>query len=183
MSRSIDDRIGAFVVLGRFGYAQNPGPGLECVAAATTQEEIAAWRRRARCTHCINPKMAIVVDVTFATDQPSMEKKEIGEHRIGGGPVLTRGAHISPVVFEMIRATAERTGIKYSVHAAGRDTATNADAIHLSREGVATALVSVPNRYMHSPNELVSLDDVAKTAMLIADACREVTNDTDFTAR
>jgi endoglucanase len=112
-----------------------------------------------------------------------MEKKEIGDHRIGGGPVLTRGAHISPVVFDMIRATAERTGIKYSVHAAGRDTATNADAIHLSREGVATALVSVPNRYMHSPNELVSLDDVAKTAMLIADACREVTNDTDFTAR
>ena len=127
--------------------------------------------------------MAIVVDVTFATDHPNIEKKEIGDHRIGGGPVLTRGAVVSPVVFEMLRSTADRQGIKYSVHAAGRDTATNADAIHLSREGVATALVSIPNRYMHSPNELVSLDDVAKTAMLVADTCREITTATDFTVR
>jgi endoglucanase len=135
------------------------------------------------CTHCINPQVAIVVDVTFATDHPNIEKKEIGDHKIGGGPVISRGALISPVVFELLRSTAERQGIKYSVHAAGRDTATNADAIHLSREGVATALVSIPNRYMHSPNELVSLDDVAKTATLIAEACREVTSATDFTVR
>ena len=184
VSRSIDDRIGAFVVLEALRrYAQNPGPA-RVVAAATTQEEI-AWHGGGAmvCANCISPKMAIVCDVTFATDHPSIEKKEIGDHKIGGGPVLSRGALISPVVFEMLRSTAERQGIKYSVHAAGRDTATNADAIHLSREGVATALVSVPNRYMHSPNELVSLDDVAKTAMLIADTCREVTSATDFNAR
>ena len=69
------------------------------------------------------------------------------------------------------------------MHAAGRDTATNADAIHIAREGVATALVSIPNRYMHSPNEMVSLDDVNKTATLIAEVCREVTTSTDFTVR
>jgi putative aminopeptidase FrvX len=127
--------------------------------------------------------MALVVDVTFATDHPSMEKKEIGDHRIGGGPVLSRGAVISPAVFELLRTVADRQGIKYSVHAAGRDTATNADAIHLAREGVATALVSIPNRYMHSPNELVSLEDVAKTATLLAEVCREVNGTTDFTVR
>jgi endoglucanase len=127
--------------------------------------------------------MALVVDVTFATDHPSMEKKEIGDHKIGAGPVLVRGAIISPVVFEMLRSTAEQQSIKYSVHAAGRETSTNADAIHIAREGVATGLVSVPNRYMHSPNELVSLDDVDKTATLLAEVCRGVNDKTDFTAR
>jgi putative aminopeptidase FrvX len=184
VSRSIDDRIGAFVALEALRrYAQNPGKA-RVVAAATTQEEI-AWHGGGAlvCTNCISPKMALVIDVTFATDHPSVEKKEIGDHKIGGGPVLSRGAIISPVVFEMLRTAADKQGIKYSVHAAGRDTSTNADAIHISREGVATGLVSIPNRYMHSPNELVSLDDVDKTATLIAEVCRGVTDKTDFTAR
>ncbi len=90
---------------------------------------------------------------------------------------------LSPVVFELMRSTAERNQIPFSVQAAARETSTNADAIHLSREGVATALVSIPNRYMHSPNELVSLDDVDRTATLLAEACRQVTAKTDFTAR
>jgi endoglucanase len=69
------------------------------------------------------------------------------------------------------------------VHAAGRDTSTDADAIHIAREGVATALVSVPNRYMHSPNEMVSLTDVDNIATLLAETCRAVSKETDFTAR
>ena len=119
---------------------------------------------------------------TFA---PSSErdKKELGDHRLGSGPVLSRGALISPVAFNLLRATAERIRVPYTVHAVGRDTATNADAIHIAREGVATALVSIPNRYMHSPNEMVSLDDVDHVAELIAETCRAVTGTTDFTAR
>ena len=184
VSRSIDDRIGAFVVLEALRrYAQRPGTA-RVVAAATTQEEIAFHGGGAIvCTNCVNPQLAIVVDVTFATDHPSMEKKEIGDHRIGGGPVISRGSIISPVAFELLRTTAERNQIRYTVHAAGRETSTNADAISIAREGVATALVSVPNRYMHSPNELVSLEDVDKTASLIAETCREVSAKTDFTSR
>jgi endoglucanase len=184
VSRSIDDRIGAFVILEALRrYAQNPGPA-RVVAAATTQEEI-AWHGGGAlvCTNCVNPKMAICVDVTFATDHPGMEKKEIGDHRVGGGPVFGRGGVLSPVVFDLARSTAERHQIPYSVHAIGRDTSTNADAIHLAREGVATGLISIPNRYMHSPNELVSLEDVDRTATLIAEICRQVTTKTDFTAR
>ena len=71
----------------------------------------------------------------------------------------------------------------YTVHAAGRATSTDADGIHLTRNGVATALLSIPNRYMHSPNEMVSLDDLDRAAELIAETCRMVTNTTDFTAR
>jgi endoglucanase len=184
VSRSIDDRIGAFIVLEALRrYAERPGAA-QVVAVATTQEEI-AWRGGGAliCASCINPKMAVVVDVTFATDHPGMEKKELGDHRVGGGPVLTRGALISPVVFRMLADAAAACGIPYTVHAAGRDTSTNADAIHIAREGVATALLSIPNRYMHSPNEMVSLDDVDHAATLLAELCRAVTPETDFTVR
>lgn len=184
VSRSIDDRIGAFAALEALRrYAEKPGSA-RVVAAATTQEEI-AWHGGGAlvAANAVRPRMAIVVDVTHATDHPTMEKKEIGDHRLGGGPVLARGALLSPVVFELLRAAARQRNIPFSVHAIGRDTATNADAIHIAQDGVATALVSIPNRYMHSPNEMVSLDDVDNTAELIAEVCRMVDQKTDFTAR
>lgn len=184
VSRSIDNRIGAFVVLEVLRrYAEQPGAA-RLVAVASTQEEIGHHGGGALVgAQRVQPTMAIAVDVTFATDHPSIEKKEVGEHKLGAGPVLTRGSVISPVVFELLRGTAERTRIPYTVQGAGRDTATDADFIHLSREGVATGLVSIPNRYMHSPNEMVALDDVDRAAELIVETCRSVTPATDFTAR
>ncbi|HET6681068.1 MAG TPA: M42 family metallopeptidase [Gemmatimonadaceae bacterium] len=184
VSRSIDDRIGAFVVLEALRrYAERPGEA-RVVAVATTQEEIGFGGGGARtAAHAIDPAMAIVVDVTFAIDHPGLEKKEHGEQRLDGGPVLSRGSVVSPVVFRLLREAAERIPVPYTVHAAGRDTSTDADAIHTARAGVATALVSVPNRYMHSPNEMVSLADLDRTAALIAETCRAVTAETDFTAR
>lgn len=184
ISRSIDNRIGAFVVLEALRrYADAPGAA-RVAAVATTQEEIAYHGGGALISAFgVEPRAAIAVDLTFATDHPGMEKKELGEHKLGGGPVLSRGSIISPVLFELLRDTATRLGIPYTIHAAGRDTSTDADAIHIAREGVATALVSVPNRYMHSPNEMVSLDDVDRAADLLAATCRAVTPETDFTAR
>ena len=184
VSRAIDDRIGAFVVLEALRrYAAKPGAA-RVIAAATTQEEIGYAGGGARvAAQQLDAKMAIAVDVTFATDHPGVEKKELGEHNVGGGPVLTRGSIVHPVVFRLLADTAKTLEIPYSVHAAGRFTSTDADGIHLTRDGVATALLSLPNRYMHSPNELVSLDDLDRAADLIAEACRAVTADTDFTAR
>ncbi|HEV2642473.1 MAG TPA: M42 family metallopeptidase, partial [Candidatus Elarobacter sp.] len=180
ISRSIDNRIGAFTVLeAARRYAANPGKA-KVIAVATAQEEIAYRGGGALVgASSLNPQMAIVVDVTFATDHPNIEKKEHGEVKMGGGPVLTRGAVISPVVFRALRDTAERKAIPYAVHAAGRDTGTDADAIHIAREGVATGLVSIPNRYMHSPNEMISLEDVDNVAALIAETCRGITSETD----
>ena len=184
VSRSIDDRIGAFVVLEALRrYAQRPGAA-RVVATATTQEEIGYRGGGAGVSAtALAAQMAIVVDVTFATDHPGVEKKELGDHAIGSGPVLTRGSVISPVVFRLLRTTAEANHIPYTLQAAGRETGTDADAIHIAREGVATGLVSVPNRYMHSPNELVSLEDLDRAATLLAETCRAVTRETDFTAR
>jgi endoglucanase len=184
VSRSIDDRIGAFIALEALRrYAEKPASA-RVVAAATTQEEI-AWHGGGAlvCATCVNARMAIVIDVTHSTDFPTAEKKEQGDHRLGGGPVLTRGSIISPVVFRILMDTAGALEIPVSVQAAARDTSTDADAIHIAREGIATGLLSIPNRYMHTPNEMVSLEDVDRAATLIAECCRRVSEQTDFTAR
>lgn len=184
VSRSIDNRIGAFTVLEALRrYAERPGAA-RVVAVATAQEEIAFHGGGALvCASAIRPQMAIVVDVTFAIDHPNIEKKEHGEAKLDGGPVLTRGSVVSPVVFQLLRNTAEREGIPFTVQAVGRSTGTDADAIHVAHEGVATGIVAIPNRYMHSPNEMISLGDVDHAATLVALACSSVTPETDFTAR
>ena len=184
VSRSIDDRIGAFIVLEALRrYAASPGEA-RVIAAATAQEEIGYSGGGARvASQAHDAQMAIAVDVTFATDHPGAKKEELGEHTVGGGPVLTRGSVISPVVYRLLADTATRLSIPFSVHAAGRLTSTDADGMHLARTGVATGLVSIPNRYMHSPNEMVALEDLDQAATLIAETCRAVTRATDFTAR
>lgn len=183
VSRSIDDRIGAFTVLEALRrYAKEPGEAT-VVAAATVQEEIGYSGGGARvAAQSVNAQMAIAVDVTFAMDHPNAPKKEHGEAKIGGGPVLTRGSVNSPVVFALLRKTADENGIPYTLNAAGRFTSTDADAIQLARSGIATALMSIPNRYMHSPNEMVSLEDLDRGAELIAQAARRVGVGFDFTA-
>ncbi len=119
-SRSIDDRIGAFIVLEALRrYSTQPGAA-RVVAVATTQEEIAYQGGGARVSATrIGPQMAIVVDVTHATDYPGADKKEHGHHKIGGGPVLTRGSIVSPVVYALLRDTATRLSIPFTIHAAG----------------------------------------------------------------
>ena len=121
-----------------------------------------------------------MVDVTFSTDAPGVEKKEIGEHKLGGGPVLTRGSASHPLVFERIAEIAERENMPYTISASPKWTSTDADGIFLSRAGVATAILSVPNRYMHSPNEMIDVKDLESAARLIAAFCRDIKTADDF---
>jgi endoglucanase len=129
----------------------------------------------------LEPDVALVVDVTFSTDVPDIEKRELGEHELGKGPVLSRGSAAHAGVFELLAEVAEEEGIPYSVQASPKATWTDADAIYLTRLGVPTGLVSIPNRYMHSPNEIVDLADVQNTAKLLAAFIRRLGPDTDFT--
>lgn len=184
VSRSIDNRIGAYVVLEALRLLAEDKPRAEVTAVATVQEEIGYSGGGARTgAFKLEPQVALVVDVTFATDSPGVEKKELGEHKIGGGPVLTRGSAAHPLVFEKLCEVAEKNGIPYTITASPRYTSTDADAIYLTRAGVATGLISVPNRYMHSPNEMVSLEDLDRAARLIAAFVRELGPDTDFVPR
>lgn len=183
-SRSIDNRIGAYVVLEALRLLATDRPAAQVAAVATTQEEIGYHGGGARASAFgLDPHIAIVVDVTFATDAPGIEKKELGEHNLGGGPVLARGSASHPVVFERLVETAVAEEIPYSIIASPRFTSTDADAIYLSRAGVATGLVSVPNRYMHSPNEIVALSDLERAARLIAAFVRSLAADTDLVPR
>ncbi|HEX7088946.1 MAG TPA: M42 family metallopeptidase [Longimicrobiales bacterium] len=184
VSRSIDNRIGAFVVLEALRLLAKDRPRAAVTAVATAQEEIGYSGGGARTSAFrVDPQVALVVDVTFATDSPGMEKKELGEHKLGGGPVLTRGSAANPQVFERLVAVAEREGIAYSIAASPRYTATDADAIYLSRSGVATGIISIPNRYMHSPSEMVSLRDLEQAARLVAAFVKDLDPADDFVAR
>jgi endoglucanase len=184
VSRSIDNRIGAFVVLEAVRMLAGGRPAAAVSAVATTREEIAATGGGARSSAvALEADVAIVVDVTHATDYPGVDKRRHGDYRLGGGPVLSRGASVSEVVFELLAATAEAEGIPYTIEAASRDTHTDAEAIFNAHRGVATALVSVPNRYMHSPNEMVALEDLDRTARLLAAFARRLTPNTDFVPR
>jgi putative aminopeptidase FrvX len=172
-SRSIDNRIGAFIVLEALRMLAQQKPAAMVAAVATTQEEIGYAGGGARTSaYTLKPQLAIVVDVTFASDAPGIEKKEVGEHKLGSGPVITRGSATNALLADRLVDIAEREGIPYTLIAAPKYTATDADAIYLSRAGVATAVISVPNRYMHSPNEMVSLADLDATARLIAAFCQ-----------
>ncbi|CAA9296848.1 MAG: Probable endoglucanase [uncultured Gemmatimonadetes bacterium] len=181
-SRAVDNRIGAFVVLEAIRQLTSGEPlQAEVTAVATTQEEIGHHGGGARsAAFQLDPQVALVVDLTFSTDAPGSDKKVVGEHKLGSGPVLARGSAIHPLVFERLAETAEREGIPYTIQASPRFTSTDADAVYLQRGGIATGVISIPNRYMHSPNEIVALDDVDATVRLIAAFCRGLDAQTHF---
>jgi putative aminopeptidase FrvX len=180
VSRALDNRLGSFVALevARL-VAEAGGSEWELAAVAVAQEEITFGGSRTS-AFALEPDAAIVVDVTHATDAPGVEVKEIGKHELGSGAVISRGSTLHPGLFELLHETAEREQIPFTVEASARATGTDADAVHISRAGVPTGLVSIPIRYMHSPVELVQLEDVHACARLIAAAALRLEGDATF---
>ena len=167
-SRSLDNRLGAYVALEVARRVSDAGGGVGPVAGvAAVQEEIGLHGARA-VAYGLQPDMAVVVDVTHATDAPGVDAGELGEHGLGSGPVITRGAIVSRPLNDLLDKAAESVGIECTTEAAGSSTGTDADVVHMSRTGVPTAVVSIPLRYMHSPVELVELGDVEATIEVLA---------------
>jgi putative aminopeptidase FrvX len=168
ISRSMDNRLGCYVAFeaARLVAEAGDAPG-DVAAVAVAQEEITFGGARTT-AYTLRPDIAVVVDVTFASDAPGSDDKETGRHRFGSGPVLMRGSTLDPTVFELLHAAGEAEDIPFTIAASARATGTDADAFHISRGGVPSAVVSVPLRYMHSPVEMVQLDDVENAARLIA---------------
>jgi len=179
VSRSIDNRVGAFVALEALRILKDDQPAVSVVAVAATQEEI-NMSGALHLSFRVKPMVGIAIDVTHATDYPGAGKKTDNEVKLGGGPVLTRGSSINPRVFAGLRASAESLEINTPVQAAARASGTDADAMLRSGAGVAPGLVSIPNRYMHSPNEVVHLKDLEDAARLIAGFVRTITPESDF---
>ncbi|MBV9820321.1 MAG: M20/M25/M40 family metallo-hydrolase [Solirubrobacterales bacterium] len=168
VSRSLDNRIGCYVAAeaARLVAAQGGAPG-EMLALAVAQEETTFAGARTS-AYGLNPDLAIVVDVTHATDQPGVELGPVTVHKLGSGPVIARGTMLHPAVTGLLHDVAEELDMAFSVESLGRGTGTDADAVHVARAGIPTGLVSVPLRYMHSAVELVALSDIEATARLIA---------------
>jgi endoglucanase len=173
VSRSIDNRIGAFIVLEALRRLAAQRPTATVAAVAATQEEIRGGGAQTAAVG-FAAQIALVVDVTFTTDHPGTNRQRDGDVRLGGGPVLSRGSANSPLVFEHLRTLAEQADIPYQVQVTPRHTGTDADTIHAAGAGVATGVVSVPNRYMHSPNEMIDLTDVEHIIQLVVAFVRSV---------
>jgi endoglucanase len=179
-SRALDNRLGSFVALEAARLvAEAGGAEWELAAVAAAQEETTFGGSRTS-AFSLEPDAAIVVDVTHATDAPGIDVKEAGKHELGSGPVISRGSTLNHGLFELLHATAEAEKIPFTVEATARATGTDADAVHISRGGVPTGLLSIPLRYMHSPVELVQLDDVHACARLIAAVVLRLDGDTSF---
>ncbi len=167
VSRAFDDKMGAFIVSRVLQEVRLRGPAaVDLHVVSTVQEEI-GLRGGTTSAYGVNPDIGIAVEVGFATDYPEMDKKEIGEFKIGKGPIIARGPNINPALFELLVATARAAEIPYQVMGAPRATGTDANVMQLSRGGTAAALVSVPLRYMHTPVELLSLEDLENTVQLL----------------
>jgi endoglucanase len=170
VARALDNRLGSYVALEAARLVAAAGGGAwEVASVAAVQEETTFGGSRTS-AFALEPDAAIVIDVTHATDAPGIEVKESGKHELGSGPVISRGSTLNEPLFELIHAAASARRIPFTLEATARATGTDADAVHLSRGGVPTGLVSIPIRYMHSPVELVALDDVQACAQLVAAA-------------
>lgn len=178
-SRAFDDKVGAFAVAEALRLLQGKKLTAEVVSVATVQEEI-GLRGAHTSTYSVDPTVGIAVDVTHATDYPQLSNTKYGDTRLGGGPVILRGANANPIVVQRLMEAARAEDIPFQVLAFPRGTGTDANAIQLTRGGVATGLIGIPLRYMHTPSEVVSLADVENTARLLAAFAERVEKDADF---
>jgi putative aminopeptidase FrvX len=174
-SRSFDNRIGCFVAaeVARRVAEAGGAPG-DVVAVAAVGEEVGDFAGARTTAYALRPDVAIAIDVTDARDVPDADPKGAGEAGLGRGPAVARGAPLSAKVSELLYETAEQEGIPFTVDVMRGSTHTDADAYHLSRAGIPTGLVSVPTRYIHTPVETLSLDDVENAVKLLVAATQRL---------
>lgn len=178
-SRCMDNRVGAFLALEAARLLSAERPLLNVVAVASTQEET-SFNGAIVAAFSLTPKVAIALDLTHTSDYPGADKKANGEVRLGSGPVLSRGVTLNSKVFLELRAAGRKLGFACPVQGNGASSGTDADGMIHAGMGVATGLVSVPARYMHSPNEVLNLSDIEQASRLLAEFARGVTADTDY---
>jgi putative aminopeptidase FrvX len=169
-ARAFDNKVGAYIVgetLVRLARAKKK-LAAKVVSVATTQEEIGV-RGATTSAYLADPHLAVAVDVGHATDHPDCDNRKYGETKLGGGPIICRGANINPKIYDRLIRAAKKLKIPYQLEADPRPTGTDARAIQVARGGIATGLISVPLRYMHTPSEVVDLEDVERCVRLLVE--------------
>ena len=176
----MDNKVGAWVVMSALQQVAAQNPQAAVYAVSTVQEEI-GLRGAQTSAFSIDASIGIAVDVTHATDCPTVDAKQYGDINLGEGPVLYRGPNVNPAVHAKLVQLAGQGEIPFQIGGLSRAASNDANVMQISRGGLATGIVAIPNRYMHSPVEVVSLVDLDSAARLIADFCMSVTKDSDFT--
>ena len=179
-----DDRVGLFVVMEAMRLfnamlKDKKSCPVALFSVSTVQEEIGLRGARTSC-YGIDPLVGIAVDVTHASDNPGADAKQIGTIKLGDGPTISKGANINPVIRKLLEKTAQKKKIKYQPIGSPGATGTDANAMQITRSGVAAALIGLPNRYMHTPVEVVDLRDLEAAAKLIAETVMQITQKTSF---
>lgn len=169
VARAFDNRIGTFAVAETLRLLKESKAKLqaEVCAVSNVQEEVGLLGAR-QIAYSLKPDVALVVDVTHATDYPTVSKQQHGDTRVGHGPTLTHGGCNHPEVVARLEAVARARKIPLQHEAMSSTSGTDTDAIFWTRGGIASALISLPNRYMHSPVEVVSLKDLEQIPQLLA---------------
>lgn len=179
MARGFDNKMGSFVVAETIRLLHDIKMTAAVFGVSSIQEEIGAYGAHIS-AFGIEPDVGLVTDVTHATDTPDVKKERFGFVKMGNGPVIGKGSSINPVVEKRLRETAEKNNIPYQRTADPRGTGTDADRIAYSRKGVPTGLASVPNRYMHTPGEILHLEDLENTAKLFAEFIKSLDQNDSF---
>ena len=180
-ARAFDNKVGAYVVgeaLIRLAK-EKAKLNAKIVSVATTQEEIGV-RGATTSAFAVDPHVALAVDVGHATDHPDCDQRKYGETKLGGGPIICRGPNINPKVYDRLVAVAKKARITVQLEADPRPTGTDARAIQMARGGVAVGLVSIPLRYMHTPSEIVDLEDVENCVKLFVAFAKSIGKDESF---
>ncbi len=180
IGRGFDDKAGSFTVSEVFRLLKGRKIKAAVYGVSTVQEEL-GLRGGKTSAFGIDPEIGIAIDVTFASDHPDLDKKQLGEIKLGKGPVVARGPNINPKVFSRLMKVAQTAKIPHQVEPTPRATGTDANVIQLTRAGVAAGLVSIPNRYMHTPVEMVNLSDLENAARLLADYIESLKPGEDLT--
>jgi len=178
-TKATDNKAGVFVAGAVLHELANESIAANVYAVSSVQEEIGLRGARTS-AYSIDPQVGIAIDVTHATDYQGMNKNIDGDVRLGKGADISVGANINPKVFELLKEAAQIANVPYQISAAPGGTGTDANAIQLSRAGVAAGLVSIPNRYMHTPNEVISLSDLESAVKIIAQFARMINDETNF---
>ena len=176
----MDDRTGVWVVMEALRRCSTRSLNCAVYAVSTVQEEI-GLRGAKTSAYSIDPHVGIAVDVTHATDCPTIDERQHGDIKLGKGPVIFRGPNANPRVVDRLSNVAREKEISFQYSALGRATSNDANTIQVSRGGVAAGVVAIPNRYMHSAVETISLDDIDRAADLLAEFVVSIESDADFT--
>jgi putative aminopeptidase FrvX len=179
-AKSMDNRMAVWICAETLRLLQGQTFPAAVYSVSTVQEEI-GLRGAKTSSYGIGPQVGIALDVCHATDYPEADKRKVGDIRLGRGPVVHRGANINPRVFELLVKAAREEEIPIQIEAAPAGTGTDANAMQLNQAGMATGLVSVALRYMHTPCETLSLVDLENAARLCAAFIRRVTPDLSWT--